>query len=166
MLGCQVGRPRADHGQEDPFLVLLGHPHPQGYFLVAPYLWRSTASKRRFLSPLVVPEVAHLTRPYTAITRDRALPPRGSGIASQSRNPIAPGLLCPQCRLRPRLLRLLRRCRVGRPRGSGHLRGFRPQLPCHEGGDVRGVAVQVGGRLVGGPGGLGEVRSPMSGSMM
>ena len=46
----------------------------------------------QFLSPLVVPEVAQLSHPYTSITRGRASPPRGSGITSQSwaQSPRAP----------------------------------------------------------------------------
>ena len=60
---------------------------PGGTFRFPPSLRRSTASKGRFLGTLVVPEVAQLSHPYTSITRGRASPPRGSGIASQSRAP-------------------------------------------------------------------------------
>ena len=58
----------------------------------------------RFCSPLVVPEVAQLSHRYTSITRGTAPPPRGSGIATQSRAqslwaPSAPraGSACGSC---------------------------------------------------------------------
>ena len=71
-------------------MVLPGHPPPGGTSRFPPSLRRSTASKGRFLIPLVVPEVVQLTHPYTPITRGRASPPRGSGIASQSRTQSFP----------------------------------------------------------------------------
>ena len=65
---------------------------PGGTFRFPPSLPRSTQSRGQFLNPLVVPEVAQLSHPYTAITSGRGLPCRGSGIASQSRaqSPRAP----------------------------------------------------------------------------
>ena len=60
------------------------HP-PGGTSRFPPSLRRSRASRGWFLSPLVVAEVAQLSHPYNSITRGRASPPRGSGIASQSR---------------------------------------------------------------------------------
>ena len=64
--------------------------------------------------------------------------------------PIAWGALCPPRRLRPRLLCLWRwrRTEPRRRRGSGHPRWFRPRLSYRGGGDARGTAVRVGGRLV------------------
>ena len=118
--------------------------------------------KGRYLSPLLVPEVAQSSHLYTSITRERASPPRGSGIAPQSRAKSHRTLSAPLFWLRPRALRLLCRCRSGPPpcRGSGHPRWFCLRLPCHGGGTVRGVAVRAGGRLVGGPGGLGGHQVP------
>ena len=67
-------------------MVVLGQSGPRGTSRFPPSLRRSTASKGRFLNPLVVSEMAQLSHQYTSITRGRASPPRGSGIASQSRN--------------------------------------------------------------------------------
>ena len=52
---------------------------PGGTSRFPPSLRRSTASKGRFLIPLVVPEQAQLSHPYTSTTRGRSSPPRGSG---------------------------------------------------------------------------------------
>ena len=74
-------------------MVLPGHPTPRGLLPGSPRPSGGAQHRKdRFLSPLVVPEVAQLSHPYTSITRGRALPPRGSGIASQSRAqlPLAP----------------------------------------------------------------------------
>ena len=130
---------------------------PGGTSLFLPSLQRSTASKGWFLSPVVVPEVAQLSHTYTSITRGRASPPRGVGNGGPVPGPIALGSLCSPCRLRPWLLRLLRRCLPGPPRrqGSGHPRRFHPRFSRCWVGPVRGAAVRVGGRLVGGLGGLG-----------
>ena len=116
------------------------HP-PGGTSQFTPSLRRSTASKGRFLIPLVVPEQAQLSHPYTFTTRGRASLTRGSGTVSQSRSqgraPSASraGSPCSPCA-----------CGTGRAlpprrRGSGHLRRLRPR---------RG-----GGWLVLGSGGLG-----------
>ena len=59
---------------------------PEGTSRFPPSLQRSTASKGRFLVPLVVPEEAELSHPYTSTNRGRASLPRGSGTASQSRS--------------------------------------------------------------------------------
>ena len=79
-----------------------GHP-PGGTSRFPPSLRRSTASKGRFLIPLVVPEQAQLSHPYTFTRRGRASPPRGSGTVSQSLSkgralsaPLA-GPLCGPC---------------------------------------------------------------------
>ena len=108
----------------------------------APSLRRSTASKGRFLIPLVVPEPPGLNHLCTSTRRGRAPPPRGSGTALRSRSqgqaPSAPraGSPCGPCA-----------CGAGaapRPpcrRGSGNLRRLRPR---------RG-----GGWLVLGSGGVG-----------
>ena len=79
------------------------HP-PGGTSRFPSSLRRRTASKGQFINPLVVPEVAHLSHPYTFITRGRASPRRRSGIASQSRSqspwaPSAPraGSACSSC---------------------------------------------------------------------
>ena len=45
---------------------------PGGTSRSPPSLRRSTASKGRFLIPLVVPEEAQLSQPYTSTTRGRA----------------------------------------------------------------------------------------------
>ena len=82
-----------------------GPPTPPGGTSWFPlYLQRGTAAKRRFLSPLVVPEVAQFSHSYTSITRRKASPPRGTGMASQSRaqSPPAPsapraGPACGSC---------------------------------------------------------------------
>ena len=64
-------------------------------------LRRSTASKGRFLIPLVVPWLAQLNHPYTSPTRGRASSPRGSGTVPQSRSqgraPSAPRAGSPCC---------------------------------------------------------------------
>ena len=64
-----------------------GATHPLGgtsWF--PPSLRRSTASKGRFLIPLVVHELAQLNHPYTSTTRGRASSPKGSGTVPQSRS--------------------------------------------------------------------------------
>ena len=75
-------------------MVLWGCPAPGGTSWFPPSLQRSTASKGRFLNPLVVPWLAQLNHPYTSPTRGRASSPRGSGTVpqsgSQSRAPSAP----------------------------------------------------------------------------
>ena len=74
---------------------------PGGTSRFPPSLWRSTASKGRFLIPLVVPEQAQLNHPYTSTTRGRASSPRGSGTVPQSRSqaraPPAPRAGSPCC---------------------------------------------------------------------
>ena len=78
-------------------------PPPGGTSRFPPSLWRSTASKGWFLIPLVVPEQAKLSQPYTSTTSGRAPPLRGSGTVSQSRSqgwaPSAPraGSPCGPC---------------------------------------------------------------------
>ena len=81
-----------------------GAAHPPGGTPRFPLsLRRSTASKGRFLIPLVVPDQAQLSHPYTSTTRGRASPLRGSGTVSQSwsegRAPTAPraGSPCGPC---------------------------------------------------------------------
>ena len=58
-----------------------------------PSLQRSTASKVRFLYPLVVPEVAQLSHSYTSITMGEGLAPKGVGdrvpVPVQSLRPSA-----------------------------------------------------------------------------
>ena len=82
-------------------MVLWGCPPPRGYLLVSPSLRRSTASKGRFLNPLVVPWLAQLNHPYNSPTRGRASSPRGSGTVPQSRSqgraPSAPRAGSPCC---------------------------------------------------------------------
>ena len=84
-------------------MVLWGCPPPGGTSQFPPSLPRSTASKGRFLSPLVVPWLAGLNHPYTSPTRGRASSPRGSGTVPQSRSqggaPPAPrvGSPCGPC---------------------------------------------------------------------
>ena len=160
-----AGPPCPNHGLEDPFVVILGHPPPRGHLPVPPSLRRSTASKGRFLIPLLVPEEAQPSHPYTSITRGRASPPRGSQIASQSRaqSPRAPS--SPACRLRLRLLRLRRRRRAmpSRRRGSGHPRRLCPRLWCRGGRAARGAAVRVGIRMIWGLGGLRKHEVPRVG---
>ena len=76
------------------------HP-PRGTWWFPPSLRRSTASKGRFLNPLVVPWLAQLNHPYTSPTRWRASSPRGSGTVPQSRSqgrvPSAPRAGSPRC---------------------------------------------------------------------
>ena len=76
-------------------------PPPGGTSRFPPSLRRSTASKGRFLSPLVVPWLAQLNHPYTSPTRGRASSPRASGTVPQSRSkgraPSAPGAGSPCC---------------------------------------------------------------------
>ena len=79
--------PRPNHGPEDPLVVLRGRPTPRGHLPFPLLLRRSTASRRRFFIPLVVPEEAQLTHLYTSTNRGRASLFRGSGTASQSRCP-------------------------------------------------------------------------------
>ena len=59
---------------------------PGGTSRFPPSLRRSTASKGRFLNPLVVLWLAQLNHPYTSPTRGRASSPRGSGTVPQSRS--------------------------------------------------------------------------------
>ena len=82
-----VGRSCPNHVPEDPLVVLPGHPppHPGGTSPFLPSLRRSTASKGRFLSPLMVSEVAQLNHPYISSNMGGASPPRESGIVSLSR---------------------------------------------------------------------------------
>ena len=70
-----VGPSCPNHGPEDSFV---------GTFRSPPSLQRSTASKGRFLNPLVVPEVAQLSHPYTSSISGRASPHRASGTVLQS----------------------------------------------------------------------------------
>ena len=115
-----VGPPRPNHGPDDPFVVLSGHPPSRGTSRLPQSLPRNRASKGRFLNPLVVPEVAQLSHLYTSITRGRASPPSGSGIASRSRaqSPRAPSapvrkLAFPEgCLLFCRMYVTLHRCSV------------------------------------------------------
>ena len=99
-----VGPPRQNHGPEDPFVVLLRPRPPGGISRFPSSLQRSTASKGRFPNPLVVPEVAQPSHPYSSTTKGRASPPTGSAITSQSRaqSPRAPsapraGSACGSC---------------------------------------------------------------------
>ena len=133
-----------------PFCGPPGAPKPPGgtsWF--PPSLRRSTASKGRFFNPLVVPEVAQLNHSYTSITRGRALPPRGSGTASQSRArwpraPSAPraGSACCSCA-----------CCAGatpdsRAAGAAAIHASSALGSHAAGAATRGAAVRVGGRLV------------------
>ena len=61
------------------------HP-PGGTSWFSPSLRSSTASKGRFLIPLVVPELAQPYQTYTSTTRGRASSPRGSETVPQSRS--------------------------------------------------------------------------------
>ena len=74
---------------------------PGGTSWFPPSLRRSTASKGRFLNPLVVPWLAQHNHPYTSPTRGRASSPRGSGTVAQSRSrgraPSAPRAGSPRC---------------------------------------------------------------------
>ena len=74
---------------------------PEGTSQFPPSLRRSTASKGRFLKPLVVPWLAQLNHPYTSPTRGRASSPRASGTVpgsrSQGRAPSAPRAGSPCC---------------------------------------------------------------------
>ena len=125
------------------------HP-PGGTSRFPPSLRRSTASKGRFLNPLVVPCLARLNNPYTSPTRGRASSPRGSGTLPQSRSQ---GPLCPSGRLPLLPLCLRRRC---------------PALP-----PPRAEAIRAGSALGAGEagwcrgrGGWGGMRSLASGLML
>ena len=76
------------------------HP-PRGTSRFPPSLRRSTASKSRFLNPLVFAWSAQLNHPYTSPTRGRASSPRGSVTVPQSRSqgqaPSAPRAGSPCC---------------------------------------------------------------------
>ena len=76
------------------------HP-PGGTSRFPPSVGRSTASKGRFLNPLVVPWLAQHNHPYTSPTRGRASSPRGSETVPQSRShgraPSAPRAGIPGC---------------------------------------------------------------------
>ena len=61
------------------------HP-PGGTSRFPPSLWRSTASKGRFLDLLEVPWLAWHNHPDNSPTRGRVSSPRGSGTAPQSRS--------------------------------------------------------------------------------
>ena len=79
-----------------------GAAHPPGCTSrFPPSLRRSTASKGRFLIPLVVPWLAQHKHPYTSPTRGRVSSPRGSGTVPQSRSqgraPSAPRAGSPRC---------------------------------------------------------------------
>ena len=82
-------------------MVLWGCPPPGGTSRFPPSLRRSTASKNRFLNPLVAPWLAQHNHPYTSPTRGRTSSPRGSGIVPQSRSqgraPSAPRAGSPRC---------------------------------------------------------------------
>ena len=82
-------------------MVLWSCPPPRGYLSVSSVPPRSTASKRRFLNPLVVPWLTQHNRPYTSPTRGRASSPRGSGTVPQSRSQgraaYAPRAGSPRC---------------------------------------------------------------------
>ena len=104
----------------------VAHP-PGGTSRFPPSLRRSTASKGRFLIPLVVPELAQPNHPYTYTIRGRASSPRGSGTVPQSRSqgraPPAPRACAPcgPCA-----------CGAGAasrppPPRRGHLRRLRPR---------------------------------------
>ena len=135
-------------------MVLWGCPPPGGTCRFPPSLRRSTASKGRFLNPLVVPWLAQHNHPYTSPTRGRASSPRGSGTAPQSRShgrpPFAPRAGSPRCTcacdadaaLRPPSAEAIRAgsalgaggagwCRV---RGVGGGRAHRRQGRCCRGG--------------------------------
>ena len=61
---------------------------------------RSTASKGRFLIPLVVPELVQLNHPYTSTTRGRASPARR--VRDRASVPVpGPGPPCPSPRPPP-----------------------------------------------------------------
>ena len=69
-----VGPARQNHGPEDAFVVLPGHPTPPEHLLVPPVPASSTSSNDRFLSN---PEVAQLSHLSTTSTKGRALTSRG-----------------------------------------------------------------------------------------
>ena len=142
-----------NHRPEDPLVVLCGRPLPWGHLRFPPSLRRSTASKGRSLIPLVVPEQAQLSHPYTSTTRERTAPPRGSGTVSQSRSqgraPSAPRASSP-----------CGPCACGA--------GAAPHPPAAE-----AVAIRAGSALGAegagwcwGPVGWGGMRSPASVSML
>ena len=126
------------------------HP-PGGTFWFPPSLRRSTASKGRFLTPLVVPELAQLNHPYTSTTRGRASSPRGSGTVPQSRSegraPPAPraGSPCDPCA-----------CGAGAASRPPHAEAIGA-------GSALGAA---GAGWCWGRGGWGGMSSPASGSML
>ena len=123
---------------------------PGGTYRFPPSLGRSTASKGRFLIPLVVPEQAQLSHPYTSTTRGRPSALRGSGTVSQSRSqgraPPAPraGSPCSPCAC-----------------GAGAA----PRLPAAEAAAIRaGSALRAGGAgWCWGRGVGGGIRSPALG---
>ena len=130
-------------------MVLWGCPPPPGgTSQFSPSLWRSTASKGGFLSPLLVPWLAQVNIPYTSPTRGRASSPRGSGTMPQCRSkgraPHAPragspwGPLClrrsgrappPPRRGHPRRLRRRRRALGGWCWGRGGWGGMSSPPP-------------------------------------
>ena len=129
---------------------------PWGTSRFTPSLRRSTASKGWLLSPLVVPEVAQLSHPYTSVTRRGALPPRGPGIASQARAQLPRVQYAPLLRLP--LLRLLRWCRTTpAPRSAAGIRAASARgsratgaapfgvSPCGQGPPTRGAGGVGGG---------------------
>ena len=71
------GPSRGPLGPPGPPGVPPGSPRPSG---------GAGHRKGRFLIPLVVPELAKLSHPYTPTTRGRASSPRGSGTMPQSRS--------------------------------------------------------------------------------
>ena len=98
-----VGPRRLNHHPEEPLVVHWGGPPPGGYLPVPPVPPEEHGIGDRFLIPLVVPEQAQLSDPYTSTTRGRAPPPRGIGPVFQSRSqgraPPAPraGSPCGPC---------------------------------------------------------------------
>ena len=133
----------------------VAHP-PGGTSRFPPSLRRSTASKGRFLIPLVVPEQAQDSHPYTTTTRGRASLPRGSGTASQSwsqgRAPSAPraGSPCNPCA-----------CGAGaapRPPAAG--------AAAIRAGSALGSGATGRASWCWGRGGSGRMRSPVSRSML
>ena len=95
-----VGPRCPNHCPEDPLVVLRGRPTPRGLLPVPPVPPEDHGIEGRFLIPLVVPEQAQLSHPYTSTSRSRASALRGSGTVSQSRSqgrsPSAP-LAGPPC---------------------------------------------------------------------
>ena len=70
---------------------------PGGTSRFPPSLRRSTASKGRFLNPLMVPWLAQHNHPYTSPTRGRASSPRRVQFRSHGRAPSAPRAGSPRC---------------------------------------------------------------------